>query len=213
MIRYSPFLFFSALWAMPAAVAQQWEAGGLGGFGITSDVSVKNSAGSVTTGLKNGFAVGAFAGSNDYKYFGGEASYIYREGDLKLDGRGSSVSFGSYTQFLDFRFLVHFAPRESRIRPFLAFGGGVGIYSGTGRESAAQPLNSFVGLTHTTETKPMVSGSAGLKMRLTQHLAFRVEFRDYATPYPSRMIAIAPGASGGGWLHNFMPVAGIGATF
>jgi Outer membrane protein beta-barrel domain len=194
-------------------LAQQWEAGGLGGFGVTHNISVSNSAGSVTTGLKNGLALGAFGGSNDYRYFGGEASYIYRQSDLKLKGLGREVGFGGHTQFVDFRLLLHFADRQAHIRPFVAVGGGVAVYSGTGAESASQPLNSFAALTQTRETKPMVSGALGVKMRLGTHVGLRFEFRDYATPFPSRMIAIVPGASASGWLHNFMPVAGISGIF
>jgi hypothetical protein len=197
----------------PLAVAQEWEVGGLGGVGIVPDTTVKNAAGTASTGFKTGVAFGAFGGSNDYRYLGGEASYIYRESDLRLSNRGTEVTFGGHTQFLDFRLLVHFAPKESRFRPFVAAGGGVAIYSGTGQESASAPLNNFAALTHTRETKPMVSGAVGVKFRLSKHLGLRFEFRDYATPFPNRVIAPAPGASLSGWMNNFVPIGGISGVF
>jgi hypothetical protein len=202
----------AALFASLTA-AQTWEAGALGGFGITRDTSVTSAAGSASTGFKNGGTFGVFGGANDYSYIGGEASYLYRLSDLKVSSGGTQVNFAGHTQFLDFRFLVHFASREKRFRPFVAVGGGVAIYSGTGTANAAQPLNNFVGLTNTREIKPMASGAAGIKYRLTKHVGLRFEFRDYATPFPNRLIAPAPGVSLNGWMQNFEAIGGIAGVF
>lgn len=212
MTRVTQIFLASALFASIAA-AQTWEAGVLGGFGVTPDKSVSSAAGSASTGFKNGGTFGIFGGANDYSYIGGEASYLYRLSDLKVSSGGTQVDFAGHTQFLDFRFLVHFAAREKRFRPFVAVGGGVAIYSGTGEPNAAQPLNNIVALTETRETKPMASGAAGIKYRLTQHLGLRFEFRDYATPFPNRLIGPAPGASVSGWLQNFEAVGGIAGVF
>lgn len=195
------------------ATAQVWEMGALGGYGFTDNVTVKNGTNSATAGLKSGPMFGFVAGSNDYNRFAGEASYIYRYSDLKLSGAGSDVSFGGHTQFVDFRFLVHFADREQRLRPFVAIGGGVAVYTGTGQESAGQPLNTLAALTHTQETKPMLSAAAGVKYRVSRHVMIRGEFRDYVTPFPDSVIAPAPGAAAGGWLHNFCPLFGVVGTF
>lgn len=197
----------------PLLCAQQWEAGGLGGFGITPELTAKSADGSASTGLKNGALFGAFGGSNDYGRLGGEASYIYRVSDLKVSSGGQEASFAAHSQFLDFRMLVHFAPRESKVRPFVAVGGGVGIYSGTGTANAAQPLNNFVALTNTRETKPMASGALGVKYRLSPHLALRFEVRDYATPFPNRLIGPAPGVTVSGWFNNIIAIGGIGGVF
>jgi len=195
------------------AFAQQWEAGGIGGFGITPDATATGSAGSASIGLKNGGMLGGFAGADDYARLGGEASYLYRFSDLKVSSGGQEVNLAGHSQFVDFRMLVHFAPRESNIRPFVAVGGGVGIYSGTGEPNAAQPLNNFVALTNTRETKPMVSGAVGLKCKVSPHVALRFEVRDYATPFPNRLIAPAPGIALSGWLNNIAVVGGIGGVF
>ncbi len=119
----------------------------------------------------------------------------------------------AYTQFAAASLLFHLTPRSARLRPFVSVGGGGAFYSGTGRESASQPLNSYVALTHTRETKGMVCGGAGLKYRVGGKLGVRVEIRDYATPFPSRILASAPGASGASWLHHIVPSAGIVWTF
>ena len=197
----------------PAVWAQQWDAGGFGGFGFTPTATAKGPDGSASTGLKNGAFFGAFGGADDYARLGGEASYIYRYSDLKVSSGGQEVTFAGHTQFLDFRMLGYLTPRESKLRPFLAVGGGVGIYSGTGAPNAAQPLNNFVALTNTRETKPMVSGGVGLKYRLSPHLSLRFEVRDLATPFPNRLIGPAPGVSISGWMNNIMASAGIGGVF
>ncbi len=193
--------------------AQTWEVGAQGGFGVTRDTSLTSAAGSVSTGFKDGGTFGVFGGANDYKYVGGEASYLYRLSDLKASNGSTQVSFSGHTQFLDFRFLVHFASREKRFRPFVAVGGGVAVYSGTGEADAGQPLNNFVALTNTRETKPMASGAAGIKYRVTQHVGLRFEFRDYATPFPNRLFGPAPGVSSRGWTQNFMAIGGIAGVF
>lgn len=199
----------AGLLAAPAALAQEWEAGALGGYAFSPEVTVRSDAGSVSTGFKKGPAFGFFAGSNEHRYLGGEISYLYRGADIKLNGAGSEASFGAQTHFVDFRFLVHFAETSARLRPFVAVGGGVAVYSGAGAESAAQPLNNIVALTHTRDTKPMLSAAAGFKYRFGDHVGARVEFRDLVTPFPDQVIAPVPGASAGGWLHNFVPLFGI----
>jgi hypothetical protein len=37
--------------------------------------------------------------------------------------------------------------------------------------------------------------------------------RDYMTPFPQRVVAPGPGASVGGWLHDFVPAASLGMAF
>jgi hypothetical protein len=74
-------------------------------------------------------------------------------------------------------------------------------------------LNNIIALTHTRDVKPMFSAAAGLKYRMTKHLGIRAEFRDYMTSFPDQVIAPVPGASSGGWIHNFMPVFGVVGVF
>src|SRR5262249_52510036 len=143
--------------ALPAAVAfaqqegHRWYVGAVGGYGFSNDLTVKGPAGSATTGLHSGGAVGAFGGEEAYNYFGGEARYLYRYGDLKLSSGGTSTRFGAHEHVAEGTILAHFRPRESRVRPFIAFGGGIKVLQGTGRESAAQPLGRFAALTATRE--------------------------------------------------------------
>jgi hypothetical protein len=206
--------FFAALALAPLCAAQEWEIGAMAGYGFTPTSTISNGSGSVDAGLKSGPVFGATLASNDYRWLGGEATYLYRMGDLKLSGSAKDAGgFGAHTQFGDFRLLVHFAERGSPVRPFVAGGGGVAVYTGTGQESSGQPLNSFAALTATRQLKPMVSAAAGVKVRISQHVGLRLEVRDLMTPFPDQVIAPVPGTTAGGWLHNVMPMVAVVGVF
>ena len=130
---------FVATAAYANAQEQQWEVGAIGGFGYSPHLTVSNGTTSASTGVKTGLAVGFYAGQDMYRYWSGEANYLYRAGDLKLDGSGKSASFGAHTHLITGDILAHFRPRGAKIRPFISFGGGVEIMQGTGTESATTP--------------------------------------------------------------------------
>ena len=212
-MTFRSLLCWTALAAAPVCSAQQWEVAAMGGFGTTWNTAISNGDGSVSAGLRNGPVFGAAFASNDYRLIGGEVGYLWRQGGLKLRGGGQEPDFGGHAQFADFRILLHFAPKGARIRPFVAAGGGLAVYTGSGAESSGQPLNSFAALTHTRQTELALSVAAGVKGQWTRRLGWRLEARDYLTPFPDRVIAPAPGTSGGGWLHNSLLVAGIVVVF
>jgi hypothetical protein len=68
--------------------------GVIGGFGYAPDLTVKNSVTSASTGYANGGVIGVYAGQDMYRYWSGEANYLYRMSNLKLSGNGKSVEFG-----------------------------------------------------------------------------------------------------------------------
>ena len=108
--------------------------GGVGGsFYTTQDF--KNAAGAAKAGLSDGLAASFWLGNNSSSLIGGELRYDYENSDLHLSSGGTSASFGAQTHAFHYDFLLHFAPRGSRIRPFVAAGGGVKLYRGTGTES------------------------------------------------------------------------------
>jgi hypothetical protein len=52
-----------------------------------------------------------------------------------------------------------------------------------------------------------------LKFRLTSHFILRLDVHDYLTPFPKQVIAPALGAKVGGWLQDFVPMAGVSFVF
>ncbi len=187
-----------------------WEIGALGGFGWTNDLTVKSPAGSATTGLKSGAAIGAFGGDDMYDHFSGEARYIYRYNDLKLESGSTKVAFGAHTHIAEGAFLFHFRPRQSNVRPYIAFGGGVKVLQGTGIESAGQPLGRFAALTATREVLPTADAGLGVKFNIGSHARLRVEVRDYISSTPSKVIAPVPGASLNGVMNDLTGFVGLG---
>ena len=195
------------------AQAQEWEAGVIGGFGYSPDLTVKNATISAATGLKNGAAIGFYAGEDMYRYFSGEANYLYRTGDLKLQGAGQNVSFGAHTHLITGDILAHFRPVGSRIRPFVSFGGGIEILQGTGQESATQPLGNLAALTATREVLPVGAAGIGVKIKVSKHLLVRVQVRDYISQTPNDVIAPAPGASLSGLRQDVIGMGALGLTW
>lgn len=200
-----------ALMLAPLCVAQTWEVGGAGNYGLYRNVKASSPAGSATVGFESSAAVGVVATQNTRSYFGGEARYTYGFGGLKI---GSAAKMSGDSHAFTYEFLVYGNRRGSAVRPFFAAGGGGKLYRGTGPEPAFQPLNGIAVLTHTQEFKALVSVGGGVKVAAGRHALLRLDFRDHATPFPTKVIAPRPPAGTvGGWLHNFMAMAGISLAF
>jgi hypothetical protein len=193
--------------------AQEWEIGGAAGFGYYRNVTVTSPVGSGKAGFKPGVAASAVAGNNMYSRLSGEMRYTFRFNDLKVSGGGQEATFSGESHAIHYDLLFHFKEQGSRLRPFIAGGGGIKIYRGTGVEKSYQPANRFALLTKTQEIRGLISLGAGVKYALTDLVLLRVEFRDYLTPFPREVIAPSPGASIHGWVHDFVPMAGISFAF
>lgn len=207
-------LALTALLAAGMASAQEWEVGAIGGFGYAPHLTVSKGSASANTGFRYGGVVGVFAGEDMYNYWSGEVRYQYRFDNLKLtSGDIKAANFSAHSHLITADFLGHFRPRESRVRPFIAFGGGARIIVGSGIESAGQPLGNLAALTATHEILPVADIGTGFKMNLRKNLRFRVEMRDYISPAPNKVIAPAPGASLGGVLNDIQGMIGFSLTW
>jgi hypothetical protein len=193
--------------------AQSWSIGAAGGFGFYHQATIANAAGSATAGFGPRFSAGAVVGEDVADHFGGELRYTYRDGDsqLRFNGREANLDAAAHALHLDF--LAYATGRHARLRPFLAGGAGIKRFTGTGRVDPAQPLQSFALLVHADEVKALVSFGGGVKAALGDHWQVRVDFRDYATPFPEHVIVPALGAKVHGWLHDFVPLLGVDWTF
>ena len=193
----------------PPEANGHWYLGLGGGYAYANNLTVDGPTSSATTGFKSGGAISVFGGEDTYEHFGGEARYLYRFSDFKLSSGSTNVSFGGHTQVAEGAILAHFRPRQSHIRPFIAFGGGIKILQGTGTESAGQPLGRFAALTATREILPTADIGFGVKVNMRQHVRLRFEVRDYLSAPPSKVIAPAPGASIGGVLNDIVGIASL----
>lgn len=195
------------------ASAEEFEIGALGGSGFVRNLGVAGTAGGATTGLEPGFAAGGFVSHNMYPRLSGEVRYLFRDSDLKLSSGSTKVTFGAISHLMHYDLVFHTASRRSRVRPFLAGGAGARVFRGTGQETAFQPLTNFAVLTRTQEVKALVSVGGGVKVDLSPRLRLRAEFRDYMSPFPKQVITPVGNSKISGWLHDFMPMAGISYVF
>jgi Outer membrane protein beta-barrel domain len=204
---------FAATAAVAHAQEQEWELGVIGGAAFSPKLTVRNATNSASTGVKTGVVLGVYAGEDMYRYWSGEANYLYRRGDLKLEGSGKSVSFGAHTHLITGDFLAHLRPRGAHIRPFISFGGGVEVIVATGEESATQPLGDLAALTATREVLPVGEAGVGVKVQLSRHLRLRVQLRDYFSQAPNSVISPAPGASLSGIRQDVIGTGAIALTW
>jgi hypothetical protein len=208
-------LAISAVLACTTAVclAQSWEAGGAAGGGYAPGVTASNLTGHASTGLSTSPAFGAYVGQDISHRLGGEIRYLFRPADLRLSSGNAKVTFGGQSHLVHYDLLIYGKPSSSRVRPFLAGGVGVRVSRGTGQEFAYQPLMQYALLTKTRQAQPVASLGGGVKVRLSRNFVLRAEVRDYASPFPREVIAPAAGAKISGWLHDIVPLVGIGRVF
>jgi len=202
------------LFALPAlSLCQNWEVGASGGYGFLRDVPVTNGAITGKAGFKSGYAFGALLGSQFNRIVGGEIRYTYRADDLRVSSGSTTAKAAARSQALHYDVLIHAAPKDSPIRPFLAVGGGVKFYQGTGVEPAFQPLNNLVILTHTSEAQPLISVGGGVKIAVSKRALVRLDVRDYATPLPTSLLATPANSKMSGWIHDFVFLFGVSSSF
>jgi len=205
--------FVTLLATAPAAFAQKWEVGVAGGGSFSTSQTFKNPVGNADAGFSNGLAASAWLGNNGSGLISGELRYDYEHTNLKLSSGGTNVSFGAMTNAIHYDFVLHFAPSESHIRPFVAAGAGVKLFSGTGREPESQPLSNIALLTKTSQMEPLVSVGGGVKVALSRSVQLRLEAHDFLSPFPKNVIAPSPGSTVSGWLQDFVIMAGLSFTF
>jgi hypothetical protein len=202
-------LFLAALAA--SCFGQQWEFGGMGGAGFLSNVNVSSAAGSAIAGFSTGGALGGFVGDNLYSHWSGELHYMYLQNDLHIQSGGTNAMFTGNAQVLHYDMLYHTNRKGSKMQAFVAVGGGMKVFRGTGTQEAYQPNYQFGYMTKTQQLKPMADVGAGLRFELRPGLFVRTEFRDYITPFPQQIIApnTNTGAKYGSILNDIVPTVGV----
>jgi hypothetical protein len=199
--------------AATCGFAQQWEFGGIAGAGFLNNVNVSSSIGPATSGFQTGVAAGAFVGQNLYQHISGELRYEFFQSNLHITSGGQTASFSGNAHAIHYDLILHTNKKGSRTQFFVAMGGGLKIFRGTGTEEAYQPLYQVGYMTKTQQLKPMASVGAGIRFTLSNHVFLRTEFRDFITPFPNTVIAPAPGAKFGSILQDFVPMATLSYEF
>ena len=194
-------------------LSQHWEVGADGGYGVFRDASVTAGTATGKAGFAPGMAVGALLGNQFNRLVGGEIRYTYRADDLRVSSGSTEAKATAKSHALHYDVLIHATSKDSPVRPFLAIGAGVKLYRGTGAEPSFQPLSNLVLLSHTNEAQPLISAGGGVKFRVSPRALVRLDFRDYATPIPTSLLATPGNSKISGWMHDFVFLVGVSATF
>jgi hypothetical protein len=205
-------LLICALAAGPSLFAQ-WEFGGAIGYGIYRDGTVFGAGTSVEAGIHNRFAAGAVLAEEQYNYLSGEFRYLYHDGHPFVSSGGIRTDIQGQSHTFTYDLLVHFEPRDRKLRFFVAGGGGGKYYVIAGPAPVVQPWANVATLTTQDEWKFVVDVGGGLKYRVARHVQVRVDFRDYMTTFPKRQIAPVTGNTARGIFQQFTPMAGVSYVF
>jgi hypothetical protein len=206
------YLLTAVLCALPA-LAQKYEFGAHGGVSFHNKKTITNTRGTADAGFSTGYVGGVTIGHNMYEHVGGEIRYTFLYNDAKLESGGTKATFGSQAHALHYDFLIHSADTSAAIRPYVAFGGGMKHYRGTGTEVVFQPLSNIALLTKATDTKPLASVGGGVKIKLTDRMWLRLDVHDFLTPFPKNLIVPASGSDVSGWVNNIVGTGGLTWTF
>lgn len=204
---------FALLYLTALAVAQDWELGGGVGYGVYRNGTVIAPGGQVTAGVRNRFAVAAWVTEDLHQYISGQFRYVYQDGDPFLQSGGVQTNLQGQSHTYTYDLLFHFARRATSIRPYVAAGLGAKQYVVTGPPNPSQPFTNIAVLNSTDEVKFVSALGGGVAFLLGAHVDVRVDFRDYITTFPKKIIVPVPLATGRGIIHQFTPLVGIGYRF
>jgi hypothetical protein len=208
-----PLRIFLATAFSSLCAAQTWELGAIGGYGWYHNPSIANPLNSGQAGFPPRAALGVVLGEDRFRYLGGEFRWLLRFGGPQLQLNGTTEAAPGHTNTITYDFLFHMTRRESRVRPFVAAGAGIKVYTGSFPD-LTRPLAGLAILRPVTQVEPAVSAGAGLKFLLPEHIQLRVEFRTLMTPLPNDVIRpTGPATRVHGWIYDFLPLAGISYVF
>lgn len=198
-----------------AASAQEWELGGGAGYGFYRKASVIAPAGTVDAGIRSRFALTGWVTQHKYDYISGEIRYVYQDGDPFIQSAGGKTNVQGQSHALHYDVLFHLRHSETprRIRPYFAAGLGIKRYVVTGPANPAAPFTDIAQLNSTGENKLLLSLGGGIAIRAARHVLIRVDFRDYITTFPKRIISPVPLATARGLYNQFTPMVGISYGF
>jgi hypothetical protein len=196
--------------APAAAMAQKWELGVGGGYSFLNSVNATGGPSTAKAGFAPGFAAGAFLGENLYRHVSGEVRYEYMQSNLRLTSGSQTADFTGSAHALHYDVVFHTAGgSEVPVQGFASIGGGLKAFTGRGTESATQPLSQYGYFTKASQVRPMLTGSAGIKVRVSSGVSVRFEVRDFATQFPTDVLAPPPGVKYSKWLNQVVPMFSV----
>jgi hypothetical protein len=194
-------------------LAQEWELGAAGGYGWYANPSIVSPAGSIRSGFASKGVMGVVFGQNMYEHIGGEVRWLYQFGGPQLKSQGIEASSTGYTNLVTYDVLFFTSNKEAKVRPYVAGGAGIKVYTGSELRSVGQPFVGSAVLVPGTQVEPAISAGAGLKYKVSGSIVLRVDFRTYFSPCPNQIFRPTGVSSIHGWVYNFVPLGGVSFVF
>jgi len=204
---------FAGLLCACACFAQPWELGGTIGYGVYRDVRIDSPGGEATAGVRNRFTAGAVIGENLFEHFSGEIGYLYHDGDPFISASGKRGNIQGQSHTFHYDLLFHPRNREQKVRPYLAAGVGGKYYRTTGPAPNPPPLPQIASLVQLNQWTWLVDFGAGIKYRVAKNVVLRGDFRDFITPFPTKLFVPVAGGTDRGIFHQFTPTVGLSFGF
>jgi len=204
----------SAAFLAAACSAQtRYEFGGAIGYGIYRDVRINSAAGEATAGIQNRFVAGGVFCEDLYEHISGEIRYAYQDGDPFLTFGAKKGNIQGQSHAIHYDVLLHLRDRDEKFRPYAVGGVGAKYYRITGPEPVPQPAPQIADLVKDNQWRWLVSVGAGVKYRVAEHVIVRGDFRDYITPFPTKIWAPTTNGTDRGIFHQFTPTFGLSYSF
>jgi hypothetical protein len=214
-MRFTLYSFALAITIPSVCLAQPWELGAIGGYGWYHDSSITNASRSAQSGFPARAAFGVTFTENMYNYVGGEIRYLFRFGGPELKSSGMEANLDGHTNLVTYDFLFYTSSKESSIRPYIAAGAGIKVYTGLGPRylDLNQPLANLALLRPVNQVEPAISVGGGMKFLMLKRTQLRVDFRAYMTPLPDQLFRPIGPSVIHGWLYDFVPLVGVSYVF
>jgi hypothetical protein len=188
--------------------AGDWHAAAGAGFGIYRYAAVTAPAGTAEAGIGPRFALTILAGRRLAGWLDLDGALTFQDGDFEVRSGDRKSAFDARAFAPHLNLVVRPLRRCAPLRPYFEAGGGARFYQGIETPSH-RPLEEYASFRRATDTRPLFAFGGGLEWALSERWTLRLDLRDYATPFPSSVIAPAPGATVHGWLHDFVPTLAL----
>ena len=202
-----------------SAIAEDWHIGVSGGYGWYHNSTISNSTGlnppaSGVSGFPARGTVGVVIGEDVYHHWGSEIRWLFQWGGPQFEWNDVKTSLSGFSNLITYDLLIYPIPRESGLRPYLAGGAGVKVYTGTGARLDRQIDTARLAILQSeTQAELAISVGGGLKYLFARHAQASIDFRTYLTPTPDNVIRPVGQALVRGWLYDFVPTVGISYRF
>jgi hypothetical protein len=190
------------------ASGADWQATASVGFGKYDYLALTSPAGNGEAGIGARYALDAAIGRALGDHLAIEGAWTFQDGDFEIKSGDVKTAFDAHANSFHGDLYYYFRGRHAKLRPFVDVGFGAKLYQGI-ETVRPRPLASLGAFAHAVDSRPLILFGGGVEWGITGHWSIRAGVRDFATPFPSSVIVLAPGVSVGGWLHDVVTSVGV----